>query len=887
MSRVNALDPALDGLEPTQSLLDAGRAVLEARFKAVAKLMKAARKGGASQEECIHQTRVATRRAAAALVVFESCGDPKAWKLARTALRRIRKAADETRRTDVHRKILLAEAESAPDRLQAGFRSLGAWVGAKRSRVERAVKRRVDRDAVRAFREISARVLDRVAGRGEIRPLLEAAAEMLPRLVGDLRLASRADLKQFENLHEMRLAGKRLRYAMEIFSCCLTAAARESLYPALKNMQDRLGAINDSHELAERIAALVAEMEAGRPQRRLREAGLSELVLVEIQRRFERQRQRKTREFLRWRRTPEAEALLVDLALAAQAPSASGQSRVDDNTGNSQPSNDRPHDAAVSSVPRFAAIDVGTNSIRLVIAEALREGGYRIIDDEKETTRLGGGLCSTGRLSLAAMKRSVRAIERMLHIAQAYHVDRMRAVATAAVREAANGEEFIELVEHRTGLRLELISAEHEARLAHASVASAFDLADRNAAVVDIGGGSTEIVVSSCGIIEGVHTLPLGGVRLSELFDSRPEEPVAFAAMRDHIDATLAGVIQDRQYQASEIIGTGGTFTTLAKIMLRRSTRDNTQGRLPFDLRGYTLSRVQVGALLAELRSLPLRERMRIPGISETRAEIIVEGIAIVDRVMARLNVDTLRIHDGGIRDGLLISMIEEDAWTVEGGPSMASGRLKQVRRFAESCRYDRRHAIQVSRVALRLFDQIAQAHAEQTWTGTESRDLLHMAALLHDVGCCIEYRGHHRHSHDLIMASKLRDFSRRELALIANIARYHRKSPPSGEHAAFARLSEADRELVIRLGGILRIADGLDRSHRQLVQGVRVSVSASRTIFAIECESEPAAEMRAAAKKSDLFQLAFGVDVQFLWNSRIRRLQVAAGGAKEGSIEQ
>lgn len=887
MSRVNALDPALDGLEPTQSLTEAGKAVLDARLKAVAKLSAVARQDGAAQEECVHQLRVATRRAAAALAVFEICGEMKDWKRVRKELRGIRGAADETRRNDVHRLILRAEAESAPERLQNGLRALADWIAKKRRKVEGAVRKRVSASAVRQFNKSRKRLLDCLGCQAETRPLHAAAADMLPRLVGDLRLASRADLRQFENLHQMRLAGKRLRYSMEIFSCCLTAAARENLYPALKNMQDRLGAINDSHELAERIAALIADLESGRPHRRLREAGLSERTLLELQRRFERQRQRRTREFLRWRRTSEAEALLVDLARAAD----SAQSRPACVSEQSQDlaigSTAAVPGGGVTSVPRFAAIDVGTNSIRLVIAEALREGSYRVIDDEKETTRLGGGLCSTGRLSLAAMKRSVRAIERMLQIAQAYHVDRLRAVATAAVREAENGEEFIELVEHRAGLRLDLISAEHEARLAYASVASAFDLTERNVAVIDIGGGSTEIVVSSCGIVEGVHTLPLGGVRLSELFDARPDEPVAFAAMRDHIDATLAGELADRQYQVSEIIGTGGTFTTLAKIMLRRSTRDNTQGRLPFDLRGYSLSRVQVGALLAELRSLPLRERMRIPGISETRAEIIVEGVAIVDRVMARLNVETLRIHDGGIRDGLLISMIEDDAWAVEGGPSMASARLKQVRRFAESCRYDRRHAIQVSRIALRLFDQTAQPHADQPWASSENRDLLHMAALLHDVGCCIEYRRHHRHSYDLIMASKLRDFSRRELELIGNIARYHRKALPSDEHACFARLPATDRDLVVRLAGLLRIADGLDRSHRQVVQGVRVSVSAARTVFEIESEAEPAAELRAAAKKSDLFQSAFGVDVQFLWNSRTRRLQSAAINNQEGSIER
>lgn len=860
MSGMTALDPALDGLEPPQSIEDAARTVLEIRLGAVAKLLARAADGAARDVECIHQLRVATRRAAAALAVFADCCDEKSRRQARKTLTRIRRAATRARQIDVHRALLRDFAHNLPERLQPWGAALADWIARDRKSAGRAVARLAGgKTAARlaALSEKLVRTIDAPPAAEAAAPttLGSAAAETLPRLVTDLRTAAAGDLRNPEAMHELRLCGKRLRYALEIFSSCVTAGARETIYPALKQMQDHLGEINDTVEIVASVDALLARCRAGRTPRRLRAlrqpGGEFESAAADILHRLRRQLVRKTREFLRWRRSQSAEPLLVDL-------SRPGEEQA--------PRPEAPPSPPEHHVPRVAAIDVGTNSIRLVVAEAAPGGGYRIIDDEKETTRLGRGLFTSGRLTMGAMKRSVRAIERMHQIARAYHVDLLRAVGTAAVREAQNGDEFIALVKHRADIDLEMISADTEARLAHASVSNAFDLSEADAAIVDIGGGSTEIVLAAHGVIDSVHTLPLGAVRLSDIIRGGAEDPLVFADLHNHIDAVIAAGLERPANPPRLLIGTGGTFTTLAKILVRRGGGDGTGGRFPFDLRGLRVRRDQVGALLHEMRRTPLRERQRIPGLSPARAEIIIEGFAIVDRLMDFLCVDELRVHDGGIRDGLLIQMIEEHG-LAGAGPSMASDRLAQVRRFAEACRYDRQHAIQVARLALRIFDQLsASIGAGEPWTGPENRDLLHMAALLHDVGCVIDIPRHHKHSYDMILDSRLKDFSRRELAIIANLSRYHRRALPSVSHRGYRRLGETDRRCVGVLSAILRVADGLDRLHRQEVRGVSVAFTDRRATFAVDAAVEPTENLRAAAKKSDLFAREFGVDVEIRW---------------------
>ncbi len=525
-----------------------------------------------------------------------------------------------------------------------------------------------------------------------------------------------------------------------------------------------------------------------------------------------------------------------------------------------------PDRAAIPASTRLAAIDVGTNSIRLIVTEAKSDGTYRLIDDEKEIGRLGRGLAHSGRLSAKAIDSAALAVARMKDIAVGYGVHRLKAVATAAVREASNRDEFLLAVKSRAGIELEVISAEAEARLAHLSVTHAFDLRRIAAAVVDIGGGSTEIVLSSGGVVEQVYTLGLGAVRLTEMFEGvadGAQQP--FDEMCTHIKSVIKRHVGKPPLVPQLVVGTGGTFTTLASIAINRAGED-ADAEHAGSVRGYELQRSVVHHLLDWLRSMSPKARTRVPGLSPERSEIIVAGVAIIDAVMQRLKVNTLRVHDRGIRDGLILSMIQEiypHAGAVAGKPLE---RLEAVRLFAQRCNYEQAHSEHVARLAVQAFDQIATQLGEDSIAGELGRELIEAAGVLHDVGYYINYAKHHKHSYHLIVHSDLPGFTHREIEIIANVARYHRRAAPKNKHASFAKLSAADQHLVMRLAGILRIVDGLDRAHAQLVRNLRVEIRKATAWFIVDAASEPAVDIWGAARKSALFLKAFGLEPRFDW---------------------
>jgi len=309
---------------------------------------------------------------------------------------------------------------------------------------------------------------------------------------------------------------------------------------------------------------------------------------------------------------------------------------------------------------RLAAIDIGTNSIRLVVAKVSADGSYKVMDDEREVTRLGAGLAQTGRLSREAMENSAQAIARMRRVAHHYDVDQLAAVATCAVREAANGGEFLDLVHSRCGISVSVIPAEFEGRLAFRSVAGAFDLSTSSVGVLDIGGGSTEVVLSQLGEIDHVDSLPLGAVRLTELFpgvDNGAE--LAFARMSEWVRAQLRELVGKPAYPVPLVIGTGGTFTSLARLAIACCEDEHAAQSGSIKVRGYELELPQVADILNWLRRMPLRARAHIPGLSRDRAGIIVAGVAIVHAAAEHLGAKRVRVHDGGIRDGLIMAMIE------------------------------------------------------------------------------------------------------------------------------------------------------------------------------------------------------------------------------------
>ncbi len=508
-------------------------------------------------------------------------------------------------------------------------------------------------------------------------------------------------------------------------------------------------------------------------------------------------------------------------------------------------------------LPRLAAIDIGTNSIRLAVVEVDADGSYRLLDEDREMTRLGRGLYSSGHLGEGPMEQSLQALGKMKAIADGFGVAELRAIATSAVREASNGRDFVREAWRRHRLRIEVVPAEEEARLAFRSVTRHYDLDDRLTAIVDIGGGSAEVVLAAGGLVEQVVSLPLGAVRLTERFGkSDPLRPKHWKALRRAIDQAIKDAIGKPPFAAPLMIGSGGTFTNLAEMA--QAERD---GKVT-NARDYALSRAEVKRTLDRLRETPLDARRRIPGLNPARADIILAGVAVVSRLTKWLGTQRVMVNDRGVRDGVLLSMIDERGGTPAPAKDLQPDRLEAVRRFARKCRSNERHCEHVAALAAEMFDALRDAYA----LPPNGRDILRAAALLHDIGYLINHEEHHKHAYHLIMHADLRGFSKREVELIANVARYHRRAVPKKAHANFAGLEKGERRLVRRLAGILRVADGLDRAHGQVVAGVRCRVGDGWMRILVTAAHDPLIELEDARRKAGLFEKAFETQVSLSW---------------------
>ena len=509
----------------------------------------------------------------------------------------------------------------------------------------------------------------------------------------------------------------------------------------------------------------------------------------------------------------------------------------------------------MSTAPRLAAVDIGTNSIRLVIAEVQPDGSYRVLDEDREMSRLGRGLYTAGRIAEAPFDQSLAALGRMKAIADGYGVMDLRAIATSAVREATNGQEFIREAWRRTRVRVEVVSGDEEARLAFRSVARHYELDGRLAAIVDIGGGSAEVILAAGGVVEQMFSLPLGAVRLTEQHvKSDPLRPKHWRALRRAIDAAIEEGIGKPAFVAEVMIGSGGTFTNLAEMA--QAERD---GHVT-GARDYILSSADLKRLVDRLRETPLEGRRRIPGMNPQRADIIVAGAAVVSRLARRFDTQRVLVNDRGVRDGVLLGMIDD----LTGGTkprTAAADRMEGVRRFARACRSNERHCEHVAKVAVLLFDALRDAYA----LPPAGQDILTAAALLHDIGYLIHHEQHHKHAYHLIMNGDLRGFSAREVELIANVARYHRRAFPKKAHPNLSRLDKGERRLVRRLAGILRVADGLDRTHGQLVTGLRCRVGDGWVRIRVTATSDPAIDLEDAKRKAGLLERAFQAELSLV----------------------
>ena len=502
---------------------------------------------------------------------------------------------------------------------------------------------------------------------------------------------------------------------------------------------------------------------------------------------------------------------------------------------------------------RIAAIDVGSNSVRLVVAEVLPSGGYRVLDEERENTRLAAALVSTGELAPGAVEATIAALKRFVSIAAGYGVGRTRVIATSAVRDAQNGPDFCERVRREVELEIDVISSDDEARLAFLSVARAFDVSGREVAVADIGGGSTEIVLASSGLVDQIYTTQLGAVRVTEQCDTAGVSSVKHLdRLRAFVDRALKKQVGKPSFVPSMFYGTGGTFTALAAMIM---AREGHAGGEP--MWGFRVTMAQLRHLVTDLAQMPLEKRVKVTGLNPARADIIVAGLVIIERIMRHLKVNVVQVHTRGVRDGLLLTMVQQ----VPRQAVSAEARTGAVEQFAASCGVDLVHARQVARIAVLLWKQLAGPLELRL----ADHELIEAAALVANVGYLINFEGHHKHSYHLIRNSELPGFERDQLRLLALAARYHRGSRPKQKHDAYRELSETDQRRVSALAAILRLALALDRTHQQHVEDVRAGVTNGHVEITVEARGDADVDLWSAQHKVELFEQVFEREVVFL----------------------
>ena len=502
---------------------------------------------------------------------------------------------------------------------------------------------------------------------------------------------------------------------------------------------------------------------------------------------------------------------------------------------------------------RLAAIDVGSNSIRLLIAEYEPSAGIVPIDEVKAQPRLAQGLATTGRLDPAAIDRALAALRRMADICRQRGATRIAAVATAAVREARNGGEFITRVRDELGLPLRVITPEHEAQLSFRSVRQHFRLENSKALVADIGGGSLELVGAVNGLVELSRSLPYGAVRLTDRFLPGDRAPwKELGGLRKYLAKQLLRHLPKRAWTGARIIGSGGTFTNLGRMAVARRGGDYTS-----PVHGIEVTVGEVEHLLEWLSARTPAQRSGVPGLNPERADIIVAGLAVVASVMERLDAGSVVVSAYGLREGLLWEMVGNGA-----ARQAPVDPMRLVREFADRCRTDRPHVEQVRRLALSLYDQIGEAIG----CTAEERHILEAAGILHDVGQLVSYKRHHRHSYQLIQHADRIGLGARERALVALVSRYHRRRGPKQSDPAFAALTPEDQAMVRRTAGLLRVADGLDRGHTAVVEGVTAELRRKKLVLRVRPRRPGASlalESWAARRKSDVLEAVLGRKVR------------------------
>lgn len=507
----------------------------------------------------------------------------------------------------------------------------------------------------------------------------------------------------------------------------------------------------------------------------------------------------------------------------------------------------------------LAAIDLGTNSFHLVIVKIDQsKTKFKVLDKVKENVRLGSGSTDMKYLSEEAMNRGIEALRRFKKLADAYGAP-VRAIATSAVREALNQNEFIRRVHAELDIKVEVASGFEEARLIYLGIIQALPVHERSILMMDIGGGSTEYLVGKKREVLYDNSLKLGAIRLTQKFFTGEElSPKKLKECREFVAGSLNPVVREvKKHRYNVVVGSSGTIMSLAK-MIRIKRGDLSES----SMNGFTFKAKELYETVDRLcKAKTVKQRMTIPGLDSSRADIIIGGAIILEQSFKSLGIKEMTISEFALREGIILDTIEK-RYNIKDFHAFDNIRYKSVLHLGETFKYEKEHSHHVAGLAVKIFDSTKTLHK----LGTMEREFLEAAALLHEIGIFISHSNHHRHSYYLIKNSELLGYTDSEKEIIANVARYHRKSHPKPKHEGFANLTNDDQHIVRVLSGIIRIADGLDRTHSTSVKDVSVKKKGTTITLKIIKTRGKNVEMEiwGAERKKTLFEEMFDVKVQY-----------------------
>ena len=494
---------------------------------------------------------------------------------------------------------------------------------------------------------------------------------------------------------------------------------------------------------------------------------------------------------------------------------------------------------------RLAAIDIGTNSVHMIVVRVRPDFSFEVIDREKEMVRLGAGGLGGKKLTREAMNAALQALSKFERLAKSHQVDEVLAAATSATREAENGGEFLAAIERTTGVRPRIITGTEEAQLIHTAAVYGVDT-PKTAVVIDIGGGSVEVTLGTGQQVKYARSFKIGVIRLTERFvKSDPlggrDERKMVKHIGEQVDQYIKHIV-DAGYD--RVIGTSGTALSIGTVATAID-----RGSVPPETRNLRVPAKSIRRFRKVATELDLEERLHLPGLDPRRADLTVAGAVLLDTLLRKLNASEITLCDLALREGLVLDYIRRHRSEIARVDRYPDVRRRSTIELAERCNWEADHSKKVAELALALFDQTAAIHE----LGDREREWLEYAALLHDIGNHISYERHHRHSYYLIKNGDLRGFEPDEIEVIALVTRYHRRATPARGHEGYSTLPGPLRRAVRILAAFLRLAETLDRSRHGVVKKVEIKPRGDELRLHVYAVDDSELEVWAATRQLDV----------------------------------